>query len=192
MWWGWDFQPPPAGLHYGGMTVEECRKMIQKSLQTPKVKFLKEQLEKSGCPIGSNFIRAVRCVRRCSGAYSPGNGIVICSNFLRFQDEVTQTVIHELIHAYDDCRAANLNWRNCAHQACAEIRASHLSGDCHYIREFLRGFAKFRGHEPDCVRRRATKSVRANPRCSEAMTKLAMQGVWDTCYNDTKPFDRAL
>ena len=28
-----------------------------------------------------------------------------------------------------------------------QIRAGHLSGDCHYKREFLRGFMKVRGHE---------------------------------------------
>ena len=28
-----------------------------------------------------------------------------------------------------------------------QIRAGHLSGDCHYKREFLRGFMKIRGHE---------------------------------------------
>ncbi|RWW59647.1 hypothetical protein BHE74_00033401, partial [Ensete ventricosum] len=28
-----------------------------------------------------------------------------------------------------------------------QIRANHLSGDCHYKRELLRGFMKIRGHE---------------------------------------------
>lgn len=99
---------------------------------------------------------------------------------MNLQDEVNQVVIHELIHAFDDCRAANLDWANCAHHACSEvrivvtsvcflvlcvmeflkfifslsfiifaeqIRAGHLSGDCHYKRELLRGFMKIRGHE---------------------------------------------
>lgn len=29
---------------------------------------------------------------------------------------------HELLHAYDHCRAANLNWTNCEHHACSEVR----------------------------------------------------------------------
>ncbi|MFS7956353.1 putative peptidase M76, ATP23 [Helianthus anomalus] len=57
-----------------------------------------------------------------SGGYSRGEGIVVCSNHLTIQDEVTQVVIHELIHAYDDCRAANLDWTNCAHHACTLSR----------------------------------------------------------------------
>ncbi|GFP79366.1 ribosome biogenesis regulatory protein homolog [Phtheirospermum japonicum] len=47
--------------------------------------------------------------------------IVVCSNRLQIQDEVTQVVIHELIHAYDECRAANLDWSNCAHHACSKF-----------------------------------------------------------------------
>jgi len=66
---------------------------------------------------------------------------------MRLQDEINQVIIHELIHAYDDCVTKNMNWRNCAHHACSEIRANHLSGDCHYKRELLRGFMKIRGHE---------------------------------------------
>lgn len=40
---------------------------------------------------------------------------------MNMQDEVNQVVIHELIHAYDDCRAANLDWADCAHHACSEV-----------------------------------------------------------------------
>jgi hypothetical protein len=43
----------------------------------------------------------------------------------------------------------------------------------------------------ECVRRRVMKSVIANPHCSEAAARDAMEAVWDVCYNDTRPFDRA-
>ncbi|XP_008237788.1 PREDICTED: mitochondrial inner membrane protease ATP23 homolog [Prunus mume] len=88
--------------------------------------------------------------------------ILVCGNHMNIQDEVNQVVIHELIHDFDDCRAANLNWANCAHHACSEIRAGHLSGDCHYKWELLRGFVKIRGHEQDCVRRRVMNLVCVN------------------------------
>ncbi|KAL8548600.1 hypothetical protein ACS0TY_007767 [Phlomoides rotata] len=162
------------------------------SIADPKVKLLIEQLEKSGCPINPDkFIRGVRCHTPATAFYGPGRGIVICCNYLRFQDEVTQGITHELIHAYDDCRTKKLDWHNCYHRACAEIRASLLSGDCHYLREYLRGQRNLRGHEPECVRRRATSSVSKEPRCTEYLTKMAMDSVWDICYNDTKPFDEA-
>ncbi|KAH7514711.1 hypothetical protein FEM48_Zijuj11G0119400 [Ziziphus jujuba var. spinosa] len=180
----------------GGKTVEECEDMIQRSLRTPMVKFLLEHLQKSGCVVGDKFIKAVNCDKQIAGGYVRGEGIMVCSNHMNFQDDVNQVVTHELIHAFDDCRAKNLDWANCAHHACSEvrmeqIRAGHLSGDCHYKRELLRGFLKMRGHEQDCVRRRVMKSVMANPYCSEAAAKDAMEAVWDICYNDTQPFDRA-
>ncbi|KAK0601305.1 hypothetical protein LWI29_023003 [Acer saccharum] len=95
--------------------------MIQRSLRTPMVKFLKEHLEKSGCAIGDNFFKAVHCHKKISGGYVRGGGIMVCSNHMNIQ-----VVIHELIHAYGDCRAANLNWANCGHHACSEIRAAIL------------------------------------------------------------------
>ncbi|KAK4386919.1 Mitochondrial inner membrane protease ATP23 [Sesamum angolense] len=178
----------------GGMTVEECQNMIQRSLRTPMVKFLKEHLEKSGCSIGSNFIKAVNCEEATAGGYVAGGGIVVCSNHLQLQDEVTQVVIHELIHAYDDCRAANLDWTNCAHHACSED-VTGLS-PLKLFRELLvlPNLQVLRPIEipvMDCIRRRVMKSVTANPYCSEAAAKDAMEAVWDVCYNDTKPFDRA-
>ncbi|KAG5568060.1 hypothetical protein H5410_064924 [Solanum commersonii] len=181
----------------------------------PMVKFLKEHLEKSGCRIGDNFIKASHCDQKISGGYARGRGlpnsietlwvgggqtpfevdrvskIIVCSNHMQIQDEVNQVLIHELIHAYDECRAANLDWANCAHHACSEIRAGHLSGDCHYKRELLRGYLKIRGHEQECVKRRVMKSMSGNPNCSESASRDAMEAIWDVCYNDTKPFDRA-
>eukprot|EP00261_Vitis_vinifera_P038983 XP_019080226.1 PREDICTED: mitochondrial inner membrane protease ATP23 isoform X3 [Vitis vinifera] len=111
----------------------------------PMVKFLRENLEKSGCAIGDKFIKAIYCNTKVSGGYARGEG----------------------------------------------IRSGHLSGDCHFKRELLRGYLKVRGHGQECVRRRVMKSVTANPHCSEAAAKDAMEAVWDVCYNDTKPFDRA-
>ncbi|KAI4348239.1 hypothetical protein L6164_008986 [Bauhinia variegata] len=177
-------------LKYPGVTVEECTKMIGESLKTPMVKFLREHLEKAGCPVRDDFFKATNCTTAASGGYTPGLGITFCSNVLRFQDEVNQVMIHELIHAFDECHA-KVDWSNCAHHACSEIRANHLSGDCHFKRELLRGHMKLRGHEQDCVRRRVMKSMAVNPDCSQAASKEAMEAVWDICYNDTKPFDRA-
>jgi hypothetical protein len=41
-----------------------------------------------------------------------------------------------------------------------------------------------------CVRRRAILSVRANPACpDEAAAERAVNEVWESCFNDTRPFD---
>lgn len=47
--------------------------------------------------------------------------VKVCSNYVRIQDDVNMVVIRELIHVFDDCRSANLNWSDCAHQACTEV-----------------------------------------------------------------------
>ncbi|XP_047975236.1 mitochondrial inner membrane protease ATP23 homolog isoform X3 [Salvia hispanica] len=133
---------------------QQCQDIIQKNIKkNSKVKFLIENLEKSGCRIGRHFIRAVNCDQPAAGGFARAYGIEICSNYLHMEDEVVQAMIHELIHAYDDCRVANLRWSDSNHQACSEIRANHLSGDCHYVREILRGHLqldnlKLKGHEP--------------------------------------------
>jgi len=46
---------------------------------------------------------------------------MVCSNHMNIQDDVNQVIAHELIHAYDDCQAANLDWADCAHHACSEV-----------------------------------------------------------------------
>ncbi|WCJ26252.1 Mitochondrial inner membrane protease ATP23 [Euphorbia peplus] len=173
--------------------MKEADDRVRRSLQTPMVIFMREHLEKAGCGVADNFFKAVNCKMDMSGAYDPGRGIIVCTNHLRSQDDVNQVIIHELIHVYDHCRAANLNWFNCAHQACSEIRANNLSGDCHFKREFLRGhITKIKGQGQECVKRRAKLSVMANPNCkSESAAKNAVEAVWDVCYNDTAPFDKA-
>ncbi|KEH29843.1 putative peptidase M76, ATP23 [Medicago truncatula] len=171
--------------------LNECESMIQKGLKTPTARFLREHLEKAGCPVQDNFFKAINCDQNHAGGYVPGEGIVVCANQIEMQDEVNRVIVHELIHVFDDCRAANLDWTDCAHHACSEIRAGHLSGDCHYKRELLRGHLKIRGQEQECIKRRVLTSLAANPFCSGSTAKNAMEAVWETCYNDTAPFDRA-
>ncbi|CAM0904133.1 unnamed protein product [Alopecurus aequalis] len=178
---------PPADP--GIMTTEECHAGIKAALKHPTVRFLREKMEEAGCTVWPMLIRGAHC--QSAGGYASGSGVRVCCNHMRYQDMINQVLIHELIHAYDDCVAKNMEWKNCAHHACSEIRANHLSGDCHYKRELLKGFLKIRGHEPECVKRRALISVSNNPFCSETASKDAIESVWDICYNDTRPFDRA-
>ena len=50
--------------------------------------------------------------------------VVVCYNQIRFQEEVNMVLAHELIHAYDHCRAKNVDWHNCEHHACSEVGTS--------------------------------------------------------------------
>ena len=41
-----------------------------------------------------------------------------------------------------------------------------------------------------CVRRRAIESVVSNPACpNEVAAERAVNEVWESCFNDTRPFD---
>ncbi|KAL4252444.1 Mitochondrial inner membrane protease ATP23 [Abortiporus biennis] len=84
----------------------------------------------------------------------------------------------------------SVDWNNLRHHACSEIRANSLSGDCRLRREFDRGFFSFSKQHQACVRRRAVLSVRANPACpDEATAERVVNEVWESCFNDTRPFD---
>ncbi|PRQ47292.1 putative peptidase M76, ATP23 [Rosa chinensis] len=65
------------------------------------VKFPLEHLEKSGCGILEGLAGPFIARRRLP-KYTPAAD----GNHMNMQDEVNQVVIHELIHAFDDCRAA--------------------------------------------------------------------------------------
>ncbi len=74
--------------------------------------------------------------------------------------------------------------------ACSEVRASNLSGDCHWVNEAFRGYFAFKGGHQKCVRRRAELSTAMNPRCgSKGEAKKAVDEVFAQCFKDTRPFD---
>ena len=99
--------------------------------------------------------------------------------------------ILEMVHAYDHLRF-KMQWRdNLRHAACAEIRASSLSGECRWTKEFFtKNNFKLTQHHQDCVRRRATLSLRGRPDCKDDLHAAQMVNeVWDSCFADTRPFD---
>jgi len=72
-----------------------------------------------------------------------------------------------------------------------QIRASSLSGECRWAREFFRrGQWKLSQHHQECVRRRAALSVRARPGCKDDVhAAKVVNEVWESCFRDTRPFD---
>ena len=50
--------------------------------------------------------------------------VVICHNHMASQDEINHALVHELVHAFDHCRGASIDWSNCNHHACSEVGAS--------------------------------------------------------------------
>lgn len=50
--------------------------------------------------------------------------VVICENHLQEKQLIRETMMHESVHAFDDCRA-KVDWTNCVHHACSEV---HIRG----------------------------------------------------------------
>ncbi len=94
--------------------------------------------------------------------------------------------MHELIHAYDFCRA-KVDIDNCDQYACLEVRASSLSGECNYLPEAARGNLGVGSGHSSCTRRRALLSVSMNNKCSAEASKH-VDKVFERCYRDISPY----
>ena len=158
------------------------------------ITFLREQIRTTGDgpDINPSNVRCRRCPPnwRQHGGFDSNYGILLCANNLRTRSKVEDSLAHEMIHAYDHVRF-KVDPQNLRHQACTEIRASTLSGECRFTREFWsRGQYKFNQGMQDCVKRRAALSMMNRPGVKDDVqaAKLVNE-VWDSCFVDTRPFD---
>lgn len=169
---------------------ERCDKYKQSLLKTsPIVVFMIEHLRRIGVDIQPNAIHCYPCTPQRGGGFSPNHGILLCSNRIFSYQQMEDTLTHELLHSWDHHRF-KVDWNNLKHHACSEIRAANLSGDCKFFRELKRGNLGFNKHHQECVRRRAILSVAANYNCkSIQQAESVVNQVFDSCFNDTRPFD---
>lgn len=114
--------------------------------------------------------------------------IYLCQQYLDGELMAHKTIVHELIHAVDQCRSKMDPLHNCLHIACTEVRAENLSGECSFWKELPR-MSKFAGHGKECVRRRAILSVRGNPNCADRAEQY-VDAALPRCFQDIYPFER--
>ncbi|XP_051248798.1 mitochondrial inner membrane protease ATP23 homolog isoform X2 [Dicentrarchus labrax] len=149
-------------------------------------------MKSSGCQVFKD--RHFSC-EDCDGTVSGGfdaasSQIVLCQNNIHQQSHMTRVVTHELIHAFDHCRA-HVDWfNNYKHLACSEIRAANLSGDCAFNNEAARFNFGLKQHHQECVRGRALRSILAVRNVSRKEAEKIVDEVFDTCFNDHAPFGR--
>ncbi|KZF21563.1 hypothetical protein L228DRAFT_283712 [Xylona heveae TC161] len=159
---------------------------------SPIIRFLRTNIQQLSpdSDINASNIRCRRCDKRQNGGFEPGYGIQICANEMRNQSHLEDTMAHEMVHAYDHLRF-KVDRGNLRHQACTEIRASTLSGECRFTREFFtRGQWKITEQLQECVRRRATLSMMGRPGVKDDVhAARVVNEVWDSCFSDTRPFD---
>ncbi|KAH3915641.1 mitochondrial inner membrane protease ATP23 [Parastagonospora nodorum] len=157
---------------------------------SPIVRFLKDEVEKLGGDLNKDNILCRMCTNSQSGGFSLDHGILLCANKFRNRGHQEDTMAHEMVHAWDHLKFKVEN-DNLRHQACLEIRASTLSGECRFSREF---FTKNQWSVTEqlqrCVRRRATLSMMARPGVrDEKHAGEIVNQVWEGCFRDTRPFD---
>ncbi|KXJ97578.1 peptidase M76 family-domain-containing protein [Microdochium bolleyi] len=169
---------------------------------SPTVIFLRDKIGQLNGKLDETNVVCRRCparltedgeVHRQAGGFSPEHGILICANEVRDRKHLEDTLSHEMVHAWDHLRY-KVDWlgeKDLKHAACAEIRASMLSGECRWSREtFTRGNFTLTEQFQDCVRKRAVQSVLARPRCKDDVEAVkVVNQVWDSCFSDTRPFD---
>ncbi|CCU81262.1 unnamed protein product [Blumeria hordei] len=164
---------------------------------SPTIIFMKKNIEALNGEVNEDTVRCRRCPawkdeegnwRRQSGGFTPDHGILICANELQDRKHLEDTLAHEMIHAWDHLRW-KINWMDLRHNACTEIRASSLSGECRWSREFFkRNNWTITEQHQECVRKRAVMSMLS--RCKdESQASSLVDEVWDSCFNDTRPFD---
>ena len=177
--------------------ASKCRTLVSSALaKCPKVKFMLQSLAALGVNADENFVQCAHCPdgAAAAGGYIPDKRmVVLCQQWVaQAPGEVENTLVHEMVHAFDDARAY-INWQDLTQHACTEIRAARLSGDCTFGRELDRGnvnLLRMGGLGARCIRRRAELSVAMHPECPDAESAAnAVARAWATCYRDKAPFD---
>eukprot|EP01032_Pedospumella_encystans_P021314 gene21314-24183_t len=176
---------------------DKCNSMLELAVSNnPRIQTVLDAIEGLGCTIPKNFIACRHCEADIQGGLTVPDGdkktsytpqIIVCENHVVEKESFESTVLHELVHAYDICRA-KVDFKDCAQHACTEIRASSLSDECNILHEAFRfKLKKFAGGAQDCVRRRAILSLENNPNC-KAIAEKAVNDAFVKCYNDEMPF----
>ncbi|KAI9289486.1 peptidase M76 family-domain-containing protein [Umbelopsis sp. AD052] len=177
-------------MEASGWQCQQCeswRDTLMKN--SPNVRFMLDNLKKVGCAMTKEDFKCMPCDETRSGGFSPQDGILLCQNRFFSKSHQEDTMVHEMIHMYDNCRF-KVDWSNCKHHACSEVRAASLSGDCKWTREVRRGFYTFTKQHQACVKRRAILSVKQNPACAdEGCAERAVSSVFESCFADTRPYD---
>ncbi|TVY58765.1 Mitochondrial inner membrane protease atp23, partial [Lachnellula cervina] len=167
---------------------------------SPTVIFLRKQIQALNGDLNAENVICKRCPARrdekgriigsMSGGFSPEGGILVCANQIMDRKHLEDTLAHEMVHAWDQLRW-KVDWDNLRHAACTEIRASTLSGECRWTKEFFtRNQFKLTQQHQNCVRARAVQSMMNRPACKDdVQAAKVVNEVWDSCYKDTRPFD---
>ncbi|KAG4305813.1 hypothetical protein PORY_000723 [Pneumocystis oryctolagi] len=156
------------------------------------VRFMTKHLDALKVKLSLDDIICRPCSEMQSGGFDPPKGIFLCQNKIQSKSHMEDTLVHEMVHAYDHARFI-VDWNNLLHRSCSEVRAASLSGECRWWKEFKNGaISTFRKHHQECVKRRSILSVSKHPACKDMEhAKQVVMQVFESCFTDTRPYDES-
>lgn len=79
-----------------------------------------DELEKIGMKVNADDFKCEPCDATRAGGYAPGYGVLLCQNRLESKSHQERTMVHEMVHMYDNQRF-KVDWTNLRHHACSEV-----------------------------------------------------------------------
>jgi hypothetical protein len=163
----------------GRLSVSACQTAVDAAVKVnAKAKAILAEMKKLKCPDPSPICRDC-CGEeeklKYGGYFDLATKIVhICGNKYRTGTTIIESMVHEMVHALDDCKGTK--WNSCSERACAEIRAYDFGGTC-----ATGGSDRLPGESyRACVERKAVSSVTSDPKCTEKDVKDKMSDCFGT------------
>lgn len=86
---------------------------------------MRKHLQLAGCPVAPAHIACRSCTSAKGaifGGFDPATGrVLLCAGRFATRRAMEDTIVHELVHAYDHCRF-QVDWSDLRHHACSEVR----------------------------------------------------------------------
>ncbi|DBA04406.1 TPA: hypothetical protein N0F65_010002 [Lagenidium giganteum] len=186
------------------MRVYECEEAVTAALQQARPKqitrAINEHLDRQSDPQAKKQAISFACIEcrddgpegRARAFFSaPPPTVVFCANRLRSANEVEETMVHELIHAYDFV-VREMDITQSEVLACSEIRSARESECYHKAQilatlmpkvEFFQKSAEWLNQR--CVREHATRSTES---MFPKEARRDVEKMFDQCYADRSPF----
>ncbi|KAL5014119.1 hypothetical protein ScPMuIL_008389 [Solemya velum] len=159
----------------------------------PMVKLMMRALKSHGCEVDfRRHISCENCKARVNGGFDPTtNQVVVCQNNSKKRSICCNVLAHELLHAFDFCRA-KVDFTNLHHLACTEIRAANMM-HCSFLAAWSSGDASLfnikQRHE-ECVKNKAVMSVVMVRNVPMEKAREIVDNVFPKCYKDYEPVGR--
>ncbi|EQC27192.1 hypothetical protein SDRG_14994 [Saprolegnia diclina VS20] len=188
------------------MDIPGCYDALQEALKEPRPKQLVTEINAhletanatNGQPKKLQFL-CVDCKQegvegKARAFFAAPPAIVLCANRLRTQNDVSEVIVHELIHAYDyTVRGMDLTKPDVL--ACSEVRSARESECYQKADHFCKTSSAALGARAcewwthKCVKDNATQATSSMLPPTEA--KARVQAVFPTCFADHAPFTSA-